>query len=245
MKGRAPIVFGIVGHESNHEYFARDLSTAEVICGKDATELTDSPIVLCIDDGNHSNRTMRPVYHQDETCILYMHGSAVIEEAKVTKDAGRELTRWCSKNASILLSINDRTAIGRVLNQLSGRFVFLFWNKAHKSLHIARDRLGKTTLYYGWINDTFVFSTKLEVFRKYPGFTAKINRGAIALLLRHNCTPSPHTIYEGVYKLPPGTFLTVHADSLGDRPSPPSSAPLSIIFLVFNGIPPFRIYLFV
>ena len=40
-----------------------------------------------------------------------------------------------------------------------------------------------------------------------PGFRADIDRDAVALYLRHNCVPAPHTIYRGVAKLLPGQLL--------------------------------------
>ena len=46
--------------------------------------------------------------------------------------------------------------------------------------------------------------------RAHPGFRAEIDRGALALLLRHNYVPDPFSIYTGIHKLPAGTWLTLH-----------------------------------
>jgi asparagine synthase (glutamine-hydrolysing) len=45
--------------------------------------------------------------------------------------------------------------------------------------------------------------------REHPGWTPRIDRNAVAAFMRYNYIPAPHTIYEGVHKLEPGTILTL------------------------------------
>ena len=54
-----------------------------------------------------------------------------------------------------------------------------------------------------------------------PGFSGEIDRGALGLMLRHNCVPAPYSIYKGLAKLLPGTWLELTADELhsGELPS--------------------------
>ena len=52
---------------------------------------------------------------------------------------------------------------------------------------------------------------------RVPG---EIDRDAVALYLRHNCVPAPHTIYRGMAKLLPGHLLTVGRDTRPRGPLP-------------------------
>jgi asparagine synthase (glutamine-hydrolysing) len=45
--------------------------------------------------------------------------------------------------------------------------------------------------------------------RAHPTFCAQVNRDALALYLRQMAVPGTHSIYQGIQKLSPGTFLTV------------------------------------
>ena len=105
------------------------------------------------------------------------------------------------------------TAWGLVaaLKKFVGMFAFALWDCETRSLSLARDRLGEKPLYYGWQGETLLFGSELKALKAHPAFHAEINRDALALFLRHNAIPAPYSIYQGIYKLPPGTYLQLHA----------------------------------
>ncbi|MDP2830253.1 MAG: asparagine synthase (glutamine-hydrolyzing) [Sulfuricellaceae bacterium] len=113
-----------------------------------------------------------------------------------------------------LLAAIAAWGIEAALTQCVGMFAFALWDRHERSLTLARDRLGEKPLYYGWVNGTFLFASELKALRIWPGFAADIDRDALALYMRHNYVPAPWSIYRGIWKLPPGTFLRVNA---GDR----------------------------
>lgn len=106
-----------------------------------------------------------------------------------------------------LLACFEAWGIERTLQASVGMFAIALWDRAERALYLARDRIGEKPLYYGWQGNTFLFGSELKALRVHPAFNAAVDRGALALLLRHNCIPSPHSIYAGIHKLPPGTFL--------------------------------------
>ena len=69
------------------------------------------------------------------------------------------------------------------------------------TLSLVRDRMGEKPLYYGWQGKSFLFSSELKAMKYHPDWQGNINRDSITLLLRHNCIPAPHTIFEDIYKL--------------------------------------------
>jgi asparagine synthase (glutamine-hydrolysing) len=97
-------------------------------------------------------------------------------------------------------------------------FAIALWDTQNKHLYLARDRFGEKPLYYGWVNDSFVFSSELKSFKKFPGFTNQINREALDQYLRLMYVPAPYSIYENVYKLEPGCLLKINTP-IPDCPS--------------------------
>jgi asparagine synthase (glutamine-hydrolysing) len=108
-----------------------------------------------------------------------------------------------------LLAGFEKWGIEKTLQRSVGMFALAVWDKVDRSLTLARDRIGEKPLYYGWNRGVFLFASELKALRAYPGFDSEINRSAITLFLRHNYIPAPYSIYHGIFKLWPGTTITL------------------------------------
>ena len=112
-------------------------------------------------------------------------------------------------DTEVILAAVSQWGLQVGLRQFNGMFAFALWDRETRELHLVRDRFGEKPLYYGWMGSSFLFGSELKSLNAYPGFQAPINRSALALYFRHNCVPAPHSIYEGIFKLPPATVLTL------------------------------------
>jgi len=103
--------------------------------------------------------------------------------------------------------------IPKALEMTIGMFAFALWDRKERELILVRDRLGEKPLYYGWQGNTFFFGSELKALRAYFSFQKngklEIDRSALCLYLRHNYIPTPYSIFQGIYKLPPATFLRI------------------------------------
>jgi asparagine synthase (glutamine-hydrolysing) len=121
-------------------------------------------------------------------------------------------------DTEVLLAAVDQWGLEMALPRIAGMFAFALWDRQARVLHLVTDRLGKKPLYFGWVGQEFVFASELKALHQRPGFAPTVDRGALALLLRHGCVPSPRTIYREVFKLPPGRHLPLSfADPAGGR----------------------------
>jgi asparagine synthase (glutamine-hydrolysing) len=116
-------------------------------------------------------------------------------------------------DTEVLLAAFEAWGVRPALERLNGMFAFALWDKKERVLHLARDRMGEKPLYYGWVGRALVFASELKALRAHPGFPGEIDRGALALYLRHNCVPAPYTIYRDVRKLPPATAVSISSSS--------------------------------
>jgi asparagine synthase (glutamine-hydrolysing) len=112
-----------------------------------------------------------------------------------------------SSDTEIVLASFVQFGVESALKRFNGMFAFALWDRQRRNLYLARDRIGEKPLYYGWSNGTFLFTSELKALRVHPDWRAEVNRDALALLLRHDYIPAPHSIYRGIRKLTPGTVL--------------------------------------
>ncbi|MBN9229642.1 MAG: asparagine synthase (glutamine-hydrolyzing) [Legionella sp.] len=108
-----------------------------------------------------------------------------------------------------LLAAIEAWGLEETLKQAIGMFALALWDCQEKQLFLARDRAGEKPLYYGWQENNFIFGSELKALKVHPAFKREINQQALSLFLRYNYIPAPHAIYQNIYKLAPGTILSV------------------------------------
>jgi asparagine synthase (glutamine-hydrolysing) len=125
--------------------------------------------------------------------------------------------------------------IKATIERCMGMFAFAVWDKKERVLTLGRDRLGEKPIYYGWQGSgnesSFFFGSELKAIKAHPEFAGKINRDSLCLLMRYSYIPAPHSIYEGIYKLPAGNLLTVSLN----RREPVLEAYWSLTDVAING----------
>ncbi len=115
-------------------------------------------------------------------------------------------------DSETMLACFTRWGFVDTLPKLVGMFAMAVWDQQERRLLLARDRMGEKPLYVGHLPcGDFVFASELKALRAHPRWHGTINRDAITLLLRHNCIPAPHSIYQGIRKMPPAQWLSLDA----------------------------------
>jgi len=114
-------------------------------------------------------------------------------------------------DTEVMLAAIEAWGLEAAVKRFVGMFAFALWDGQKRRLHLVRDRVGIKPLYYGWCGRALVFGSELKAIAAHPEFDGEVDRGAVALLMRFGCVPAPHCIYRGIYKLPPGTILTLAA----------------------------------
>jgi asparagine synthase (glutamine-hydrolysing) len=120
-------------------------------------------------------------------------------------------------DTEVMLAAIAALGVRAALEKFIGMFAFALWDREERSLTLSRDRMGEKPLYYGWQGGYFLFASELKALKAHPAFKADIEREALTLFLRHNYIPAPWSIYQGIRKLPPGSFLVLRAQEKETR----------------------------
>lgn len=122
-------------------------------------------------------------------------------------------------DTEVMLAAIEAWGVEAATKRFVGMFAFALWDRKERCLSLARDRLGKKPLYYGWAGQTFLFGSELKALRAHPDSRADVDRGALWLFLRQCYVPAPYSIYKGIMSLPPGCIVRI------DSPAVRSGAP--------------------
>jgi len=139
---------------------------------------------------------------------IYNHRSIRTELEKI---APRDW-RGHSDTETLLVAI-ELWGLEATLKKAKGMFGIALWDKQTQTLSLARDRMGEKPLYYGWVNGVLAFASELKSLKALPDFHNPINRDALALFMRFNSIPAPHSIYQDIYKLEPGCIVSLEPGS--------------------------------
>ena len=156
----------------------------------------------------------QPMVSGSERYIIVYNGEVYnAEELKeeIVNETGKQFRG--TSDTEVVLEAVELWGLQKTLSRLIGMFAFAMWDRAERSLIIARDRLGIKPLYWSLHKGTFLFSSELKAFRKYPHFDTTINQLAVSLYLQQNTVPAPNTIYTHANKLRAGSYLEITPDA--------------------------------
>jgi asparagine synthase (glutamine-hydrolysing) len=118
--------------------------------------------------------------------------------------------RGTSDTEVIVESVAQR-GLRRTLLDLNGMFAMALWDRATRTLHLVRDRLGIKPLFYSRTGDGLYFASELKSLAAV-GLPFEIAPESISSFLRFGYVPAPHAIYRGVEKLRPGEIVSYTFD---------------------------------
>ena len=121
-----------------------------------------------------------------------------------------------SGDTEVLLAMIERWGLETALRRSNGMFAIGVWDRKTRILHLARDRMGKKPLYVARTRNAVAFASELKAIAAFPEFVPEINPHAVAEFLGRGWLPDDHCIWQGVFKLPPGSILSFGA---GDLPA--------------------------
>jgi len=154
----------------------------------------------------------QPIFNENKgICVVY-NGEIYnfIEWRDWLKERGH---RFVTKtDTEVIVHLYEEFGIDFV-SKLNGMFAFALWDNTIRTLYLVRDQFGIKPLYYSFLNSGIIFGSEIKAILKYPGIKKEIDLDSLCRYLIAEYVPSPHSIYRGIYKLPPGSFLKFNSGS--------------------------------
>ena len=96
------------------------------------------------------------------------------------------------------------------VHRFRGMFAIVLWDNDREEIIIIRDRMGVKPLFLYHKEGLFLFASELKAFHKHPDFDKSINHDVLYPYLQKGFIPVPHSIFQYVQKIEPGTVLTIN-----------------------------------
>lgn len=126
------------------------------------------------------------------------------------ESAGHQFRGAC--DTEVILCAIENWGLDASLKRFAGMFAFGLWDLQTRTLHLARDRMGKKPIYVAPTRHALVFGSELKAIRCFPGFNPELNLNAARAMLSRGWVPDHNCIWRGVFKLPPGSVLSLTAE---------------------------------
>jgi asparagine synthase (glutamine-hydrolysing) len=151
----------------------------------------------------------QPMVSSDGRFVITYNGEVYNYEEIRPELVARGIRFRGHSDTEVMLEAFSAYGVAATIRRLVGMFAIGVWDRRERTLTLVRDRLGIKPLYWAKFGNLFVFGSELKALRACPGWVQRVDRDAVASFTRLNYVPAPHTIYQGVQKLEPGSFLTL------------------------------------
>ena len=160
-----------------------------------------------------SEAAAQPMRNADRSLWLTFNGE-IYNHAEIRSELMKEgFNQWKTDHSDteVILRAYEKWGID-ALDKFRGMFAFGLWDNRKKELYLVRDRIGIKPLYYSIHHGRLTFASEIKALLQDPEQHRAVNEEALYHYLSFMATPAPQTLFDGIQKLPPGTWLRVAAD---------------------------------
>jgi asparagine synthase (glutamine-hydrolysing) len=135
---------------------------------------------------------------------VYNHASL----RRQLEQAGRHF-KTDHSDTEVLVEGFGHWGIEGLIERIEGDYAFAIWDGNEKALYLVRDRIGVKPLYFWVGKDRVIFASEMKAILAHPQVKAAVEPLALYHYLTCLTTPAPLTMFEGIYKIPPGYFIRI------------------------------------
>ncbi len=150
----------------------------------------------------------QPIWNEDHTKVIVFNGEIYNYRELKEKLISKGHIFQTETDTEVIIVAYDEYGTD-CFDMLEGMFALAIYDTKKKIWIIARDRAGEKPLYYYKDKDSFSFASELKSLGRTGLINKKLNVSALSTYFQLTYIPAPKTIYENVFKLMPGSFLTI------------------------------------
>ncbi len=160
-----------------------------------------------------SEAASQPMCNEDSTLWVSFNGE-IYNHAEIRSELekiGGHRWKTDHSDTEVILHAFEQWGVD-CLHKFRGMFAIALWDEKAKELWLIRDRIGIKPLYYTIYHGRITFASEIKALLKDPNQTRAVHEESFYHYLSFLTTPAPQTLFDGIKKLPAGTWLRVSED---------------------------------
>jgi len=117
-----------------------------------------------------------------------------------------------NEDFDLLYRLIKSKGINQSVNEIDGKFSFVFFDSNERNLYLIRDKAGIFPLYYTIYNENLIFSSFIHDIPKLLNHPTFSERGLFEFVYM-NYFYAPDTFYKDIYEVPIGSILKYNIDT--------------------------------
>ena len=155
----------------------------------------------------------QPIFNEDESIVVVFNGE-IYNFKELREDLERK-GHYFSTNSDTEVIVHAYEEYGyECLGRFNGMFAIALWDTNRKELFLARDRIGIKPLYYTMIDESVVFASEIKSILEYDEIKREVDEEALAEYFILRYVPAPLTMFKGIRKLEPGSYMVVNENGV-------------------------------
>jgi asparagine synthase (glutamine-hydrolysing) len=158
-----------------------------------------------------SNNASQPMANEDGTLQVVFNGEIYNHADIRTELEGLGGHRWKTDHSDteVILHAFEQWGIDCV-EKFRGMFAIALWDAKRRELWLIRDRMGVKPIYYSIHHGRITFASEIKALLEDDEQKREVNEEALYYYLSFNAPPAPHTLFAGIQKVPPSTWLRIN-----------------------------------
>jgi asparagine synthase (glutamine-hydrolysing) len=155
----------------------------------------------------------QPMLNHDGTISLVFNGE-IYNHAEIRAElieTGKYIWKTDHSDTEVIIHAYEEWGY-ECLHKFRGMFAIALWDSKINKLWLVRDRIGVKPLYYSFHHGRLTFASEIKALLEDEEQKRAVNEEAFYHYLSFMTTPAPMTLFEGINKLPPGTWMTIDED---------------------------------
>ncbi len=160
-----------------------------------------------------SESANQPMSNEDGSIWVVFNGE-IYNHAEIRRELNQISSHsWKTDHSDTEVIVHSYEEWGiDCVKKFRGMFAIAIWDDRKKELFLIRDRIGIKPLYYTLRNGKLLFASEIKAILVDDDVSPSVDVKSLYHYLSFLTTPAPHTLFEGIKKLPPATYIKVDSN---------------------------------